>query len=259
MLIELFLDREFRNYNFCEIPNRGSPSEDQLFDLVDKARNGDRSAFLEFGDIMYWTLREPAYECYQADCGPQPISHGDYFYAKLQVFLDVLVYEKTYHSRDWDPAGGQWEGRTALRSSGPEIYPRDVQELLVPADSERLNWVDLVQVVSMEKHDRLAALRGWLRKQAQPTASTVLRRRAWGKNAERDRIILNCLRRGVGRHQICIELDRRTIATLTSLQDKAIFKWIEAWADPNGQQAIQRLFSKVHAREKLVKTQPVSK
>ncbi len=168
MLIELFFDREFRDYNFREIPNRGSPSEDQLFDLVDKARNGDRSAFLEFGDIMYWTLRKPAYECYQAECGPEPISYGDYFYAKLQVFLDVLVYEETYHSRDWDPAGSLWEGRTALRSSGPEIYPGDVQELLVPADSERLNWVDLVQVVSIEKHDRLAALRGWLRKHAQP-------------------------------------------------------------------------------------------
>src|SRR6266851_5961685 len=97
---------------------------------------------------------------------------------------------------------------------------------------------------------------GWLRyavgcgSTRNPRASTVLTRRGWSKNAERDRIILNCLRRGVDRHQICMELDRRTIPTLTSLQNKRIFKWIEAWTDSNGQQAIQRLCSKVHAREK---------
>ena len=264
MLDALYDDDDFRNYSFCEIWNPslagGGPSEDQLFELVDKARKGDRSSPLEFGDTMYWTLRQPAFECFQRDIGPRPITYAEYFYAKLQVFFEILLYEETWfspeHKSDPHP---RWEGRTLMRASGPQIDPEEIERTLFPDDSERVNWVEPVRLMTLECHDRLAALRGWLQRQAQARVATLQKRSGWSKNGERDTVILNCLRRGMQRQEICEELDKRTIPTLPSLQAREIFTWMNAWATPDGYRAIQRLFSKLAVRLKAVKPLAVSK
>lgn len=259
MVWSLYLDSQFRDFNYCELPDPGWLPESQLFDLVDQARTGDRTAFMELGDILHRTLREAAFACYQAQYGPTPISYAEYFYAKFQVCLEVLLYEKTWHSKEWGPTSGWWEGRSGLRSSGPQIYPDDVEELFAPADCERVDWVELVRVVSMAKGDRLSALRGWLENHLQAPAAAGPPRRGWRKNEERDTIIWNFLQRSMKRQGICEELDKRTVPTLPNLQGRGIFKWREAWEDAAGNQAIQRLFSKVLARQKAVKRPSVSK
>lgn len=130
---------------------------------------------------------------------------------------------------------------------------------VIPEDNERVNWAELVRIVSEERHDRLARLRGWLKRQAERRKARGLKPSGWGKNRERDTIILNCLRRGMERQEICVELDRRTIPTLASLQTRKFFKWIDAWADPEARKAIQRLFSKLAARLKPCQALAVSK
>ena len=43
---------------------------------------------------MAWTLRPETWECFQRTHGDRPISHRDWFYAKLVQFFDILLYDE---------------------------------------------------------------------------------------------------------------------------------------------------------------------
>lgn len=108
----------------------------------------------------------------------------------------------------------------------------------------------LPRIAAADLETMIELLRG--RRSASPA------RTQWNKNQDRDRIILNCLERGMPRAMVCEELDKRTISTLPGLLKKGLHTWKGAWKEPAGRQAIQQLFSKLTKRQKAVKPLDVS-
>jgi hypothetical protein len=148
-----------------------------------------------------------------------------------------------------------------LCGDGPSIDRDELEELLSPKDNgnEEINWGELVFLVAGASENRLVTLLEWLQRNRKTSGSTQPPGRHWVKNAERDQIILNCLMRKMERQAICEELDRRTIPPLPSLQKTGFVTWVKAWDDPEGRETVQRLFSKLLARQKAVKPPRVSK
>jgi hypothetical protein len=62
--------------------------------MVYQARKGNRLAAGQFADAMYCPLRPETRECFQRSHGFRPVSHRDWFYAKLVQFLDILVHDE---------------------------------------------------------------------------------------------------------------------------------------------------------------------
>ena len=69
---------------------------------------------------------------------------------------------------------------------------------------------------------------------------------------DRNRIIRNLLERGESRERICEELDRQSIPTLPSMQERGVHNWVQGWGDPEFRKAIQRMISKVAHAANLV-------
>jgi len=133
---------------------------------------------------------------------------------------------------------------------GPQVAEDEILEYLVPEDNEVVCWEELVKVVSQaEAANRLATLRRWLTEQRTKRLLAAKDVRSWGKNQERDQLILSSLGCQMGRQRICMELDRQGIPVgLPALERYGFQKWGAAWANPEGRQAIQRLFSKLASR-----------
>jgi hypothetical protein len=97
----LEMDRNFRDFNFSAIqdptvaPGSG-PTEKDLYKLAHFIRKGNRSLSVEFADAMSWTLLEESFQCFQVTHGPRPIRYAVWFYAKLEQFLSILMYEELY-------------------------------------------------------------------------------------------------------------------------------------------------------------------
>ena len=134
---------------------------------------------------------------------------------------------------------------------GPHLTEEEVQQYLVPEDIERVNWSELVDAVSQATPgNRRATLRQWLSRQRETRIlASKGTRGSWGKNRERNQVILDLLERKIGRERICAELDRQRVAlNLPALEARGFPTWAAAWADSEGREAIQRLFSKLTAR-----------
>lgn len=268
-MVAFELDRAFPDFNFSEFWDpalRGGPSASSLYKLVYKARKGDRFAPGTFANAMYFTLRPETWECFQRSHGFRPVSHRDWFFAKLVQFLDILVYDElTIEEPNGQPRRLQpdellREEFTVVGSVGPLTQQDKLEQALVPQLNDEYDWYGLVQRVLGNPADRAAAVQAWLREQrkAQDGSPTELPRGGWSKNQERDQIILNCLNRGMAPDLICNELDKRTIATLPALQARDIHRWSDGWADPRARNAIQQLFSKLRKRGITVKPPAVS-
>jgi hypothetical protein len=267
-------DPDFKDFNLCyfrspDLRAGGGPNESQLFRLVYESRKGVRGSTAEFADTMYWTLRPAAYESFQKLHGPRAIDYRDWFFSKLCQFFGILLYEqlRVFGLGAWGGTAPPqtdepWnEGCGVLCGDGPSIDRDELEELLSPEDNanEEINWGELVFLVAGASENRLVTLREWLQRIPKTPASTQPPGRHWVKNAERDQIILNCLMRKMERQAICEELDRRTIPPLPSLQKTGFVTWVKAWDDPEGRETVQRLFSKLLARQKAVKPPRVSK
>ena len=220
---------------------------------------------MEFGDTMYCTLRPAAFEAYQRAHGPRAFSYAEWFYAKIIMFFEVLLYKRldvlemtadeNFETRVVEQP---WkEGVTGFFHHGDWIDPEEIEQTLIPEDNERISWPWLAHEVSTVKTNRTEFLREFLKCQPAARAAAARKPTSWGKNRERDQIILNCLERGVARPNICKELDRLMIPTLPSLHRIGLERWKVAWDDPDGRAAIQQLFSK--ARKKIVNFQTLSK
>jgi hypothetical protein len=258
--------RAFRNFNFSGIfdPSLGrGPSFETLFKLAYQARQGDRFAPHEFGDVMYFTLRPAAFEAYQRSQGPHAFTYTEWFYAKVMMFCEVLLYERLEIS-EWiegeirtREVEQPWaEGVRGFCHYGSYIDDEEIEQALVPEDNERLSWMSLVLEVSAAKTNRVKAMQQWLRRQPAERAAEA-RKASWSKNRDRDQTIVNCLERGMERADICKELDRLMVPTNQSLQKVGLQRWTDAWKDPDGRQTIQQLFSKL--RSKRVKSRSISK
>jgi hypothetical protein len=269
-MITLDYDPAFADFNFCRLWDpalRGGPNCAGLYKLVYKARKGDRFAAGEFADTMDWTLRPETWECFQRRHGFRPVSHREWFFAKLIQFFDVLVYDELTitdgngQTRKLQPNEFLQEEFTVVGGDGPLTQPEELEQALVAEEYARYPWYDLVRKVVESPTDRVAAAQAWLREQRLAPAGDQAEqpRNGWGKNQERDQVILNCLGRGMAVEQVCAELDKRTTPTLPALQAKSIHRWTDGWADPKGRKAIQQLFSKVPKRRNLVNPSAISK
>jgi hypothetical protein len=239
-----------------------------LYRLVHESRKRQRHYAFEFADAMYWTLRPATFESFQRLHGPRPIEYKDWFYSKLHQFLGIVVHEEL-EVYGIDPLGGPakpvtdepWkEGCGILHGKGRNVQPDEIEQSLVPEDNEdeEVSWFRLAWKLALASENRFEILRDWLRRMKERRSPSSAPRRGWNKNRERDQIVRNCLVRGMERRRICEELDRRTIATLPSMQQEEIFNWTVAWNHPNQRKRIQQLFSKLHSRQKAVKPLPVA-
>jgi hypothetical protein len=269
MTISLDLDPAFADFNFSEgwDPTlRQGPASSTLYKLVCDARRGNRLAASDFADTIYWTLRPETWDCFQRVHGARPITHREWFFAKVAQFLDILVYDQlTIVGSDGQPRKLQpnevlTDETTIWRGSGPLIQSDEIERALVAEEWATYQWLDLLQNVSDKREDRAGAVQAWLRDQrlAHQGDPTSRPRIGWTKNEKRDQIILHSLGRGSAPLSICEELDRRGIPTLPALQKKNISWWKDGWAEPRPRNAIQQLFSKVQKRKPPVKPGVVS-
>jgi len=239
------------------------PTNSDLYRLVQKCRKGNQNAVGEFADTMYWTLREAAFDAFQRAHGVRAITYREWFYHKLVLFFEILLFTGVNVTGDSDI---RWvhsdevleKGATVISRDGPVVPLDELQDALGPEDNICRLWCDLAETVSKSSNDRLIAAQGWLRSQRAPERNSA-KPSGWTKNQERDQIIMNCLDREMKPEQICQELDNRTIPTLPALRAKGIHRWIDGWADPKARKAIQQLLVKVPQRAMPVKPPSISK
>ncbi len=268
-MISFSLDPAFEDFNFCESWDpalRSGPSSASLYELVHKARHGDRIAAGEFAETMAWTLRPETWECFQRTHGHRPASHRDWFCAKLMQFFEILLYEELTvmeengRSSKLKPDEPLTPDLKVSHGNGPFIQPDELEESLVAEKHAEYPWYGLVQQILSHPEDRLGAAQAWLRDQMAPSKDSIAPQRSgWTKNQERDQIIVNFLDRGVEPASICEELDLRAMPTLPAMKAKGVHRWKDGWVNPQTRNAIQQLFTKVPSRRTSVKSPHVSK
>jgi len=266
------MEPAFADFNFCSIWDPALKMrlpKHRLFRLAYQARQGHRGARMELSDTIDCTLRPAAFEAFQQAHGPFAATHAEWLYSKLRQIFDVLLYERlvildeTTSQKGFRDIEEPWnEGlEDCCLDLGPHLTEEDVQEYLVPEDIERVSWSELVDAVSRARlENRPATLRQWLSRQREARISASKGARgSWGRNRERNQTISDLLGRQIGRERICAELDRQRIAlNLPALEARGFPTCAAAWADPEGREAIQRLFSKLTARRNAVKSLIVS-
>jgi hypothetical protein len=261
-------DQDFNDFNFSFLWDpalQKGPGELQLLKLVHEGRRGRRSALAEFADAMYFTLRPQAFDSYQRFHGPVGFGHREWFHAKLSRFLEILLYQSlhvtgvvndklVHKTTDWTVE----EGFTIISFDGETVQPDEIEEAVGPEHNVCREWLDLAQTITEHPEDRLKAAQEWLNKRRKENTSTSSQTSGWTKNRERNQIVGNCLSRGMERREICLELDKRTIPTLPSLQAKGLYRWADAWVNSEGGKSIQTLFSKALPCKKPVNPRVVS-
>jgi hypothetical protein len=261
-------DQDFNDFNFSFLWDpalQKGLTELQLLKLVHEGRAGRSSALAEFADAMYFTLRPQAFDAYQHFHGPVGFGYSEWFHAKLSRFLQILLYQSVhvtgtvnnkfvYKTTDWPVE----EGFTIISFDGETVQPDELEEAIGPGHNVCREWLDLAQKITEHPKDRLKAAQEWLTSHRPENPSTSSQTGGWTKNRERDEILRNSHGRGMERGEICRELDRRTIPTLSSLQDKGFGRWADAWKNPEARKSIQTLFSKVLLRQKPVNPRAIS-
>jgi hypothetical protein len=254
-------DRTFADFNVSEahdptLKAGAGPSQLQLIEWVHQARQGDWEARFLFVDKMYWTLREPAFRCFERVHGTRVMEYREWFYAKLLQLLHILVHEKLNVAETATEVDRPWEqGLTVLGTLGPAVDGEAIQAVFSPEQNDPELWSAIVESVSAAPSDRLGVLsqrmaeRGAQRQRQSRTGG-----REWHRNRERNQIIRNLHARGVAPEEICAELDRRTIPTLPAMQKAGVSRWVDAWNDPHFRNGIQQVIWKVVHPRKAVKS-----
>lgn len=231
------------------------PTELRLHELVYEGRCGRKQALFEFADVMYYTLREEAFEAFQRRHGPLENAFPEWFHEKLDQFFRILLFESVRVSRCVDrsvlfkdtdfPVGKEF---TIVRFNDEGIQPDETEQVIEPEHNSHRLWYELAQSVTERPKDRLKAAREWLAKFRRQYELPRSFETGWGKNQERNRIIFKYLDRGMARADVCKELDKHTVETIRALQVRGLHKWVDGWKDREGRKAIQRLFSKLLTR-----------
>ncbi|MCX6634081.1 MAG: hypothetical protein NT090_03160, partial [Acidobacteria bacterium] len=126
-------DRAFADFNVSEsqdptLKAGAGPSQLQLIVWVHEARQGDREARFFLVDTMCWTLREPAFRCFERVHGARAMEYREWFYAKLLQFLNILVHEKLDVAETATEVERPWEhGLTVLGTLGPAVDEEAIQ------------------------------------------------------------------------------------------------------------------------------------
>jgi hypothetical protein len=253
-------DRTFVDFNVSEtcdptLTAGAGPSQLQLVKWVHQARQGDRHARFFFVDTMYWTLREPAFRCFERVHGARAMEYREWFYAKLLQLLNILVHEKLNVAETATEEERPWEqGLTVLGTHGPAVDEDAIQAVFSPEQNDPAFWSSIVGSVCAAPSGRLGVLSQRMaecggQRQGKPKPGG----RGWHRNRERDQIIRNLHARGAAPEAICAELDRRTIPTRPAMQAAGVPRWVDAWKDPDFKNQVQQVLWKVANPEKAVK------
>jgi hypothetical protein len=235
----------------------------KLFWLVYRSRQGDKRALDLLADTFRWTLSNRAAEIFEREHAHRPVPHREWVYDKLFQLTDILLYDGISAQR-WDGKSVRHcsienpeEDCTCFRSNGPSLDPQAIEATFRPEDIEQINFHELMRIVCLAPNpgEGLSRLVAWMKAHRKAWRLATLPESGWGKNGERDKAILNGLEREIERGRICADLDRSGISVnLPALTSRGFQTWREAWADPDGRMAIQRLFSKLAPRLEPVKS-----
>jgi hypothetical protein len=285
---DLQLDRHFRDFNFCPFSEptlkAGSgPSQSDLYKLAYLIRKGDRAEEGEFASAVECTLRSEAFQSFQALHGPYGIEYADWFYAKLEQFLGILLYEELWvwgmgeygeqgtplTDRPWEEGNGILGGHPAL------VDPRQLRSAFFPNECGQIDWSRIVHRLAAAKTTRTEMLRKYLRRRAQlvqrknrhketarsgsqPPERTGLpneqegsgrRERRRSRSVQtRDSIILTCQGEGLDRLESCQRLDQKGVPTTSKMRKAGCGRWEDAWANLDLRNNVQQVFSKTLAR-----------
>jgi hypothetical protein len=235
--------------------------EQDLFCLVYRSRQGDRRALDLLADTFYCTLSERATGMFGREV--RHVTHKEWLHAKILQFFEILLYTSIAAMRlEGRILRNCWienpvEGYTLIRSGGPMLERHAIEATFRPEDVERVNWHELLRTVCLARDGagRVSTLEAWMKAHRRGWRLAALPETGWEKNEARDPVILSGLEREVKRERICAELDRQGIpANLPALTIRDFQTWRDAWADPEGRMAIQRLFSKLQFRLDPVKS-----
>jgi len=222
-------DHAFRDYNFSSLRDAAFPvqvNSTELAEMLKSVIAEDRVGVFDVADIFHTTVRNGTFEGFQRAHGPKPIDYRNWCLAKTGQFFGMLGC-----GADPDEVLGQ----------------RPVEELL------NFPWAELVRIAAtpdIEAEDALdAILKVWGRDRAKPPDSA----RGWGKNVERDDILVAMIDRGESTESILREFDKHAIKGLPAMEKLGIFRWARAYQNVDLMVRIDQLFKKAYQRRKGVK------
>jgi hypothetical protein len=222
-----------------------------LCKCVVEARRGSRLAATQFGDVMHWTLRLAAYECYLRVRPSLSLTYADWFYSKLRFFLRILL--------DGNPAVPYMDrpltGMFRVPDYSDAPLKLDLETLVKPEDNNHFDWGNLVTAVSEDSEHREDILGKWFQGQRQGIVSKASVSPA---KAHRNTIIRATLADGKSRREVCEELDRNGIPTTRDMAKAGIRRWTLAWEDSEFKPNVQTMISKAVSLGEPVKTSRVS-
>lgn len=281
---DLHLDRHFRDFNFCPFSEPtlkagGGPSQSDVYKMAYLLRKGNHGTEGEFASAMHSTLREEAFQSFQALHGPYAIGYADWFYAKLEQFLGILLYEKLWvwgmgeygeqgtpvTDRPWEEGNGILGGHPAL------VDPRKLRSAFFPNECGQIDWSRIVHRLAAAKTARTEVLRRYLHRRAElvqrknqqqkkaqsgrhAPQQVVLsaegkrakgpRRRRSRSVQQRDSIIQNGLEESLDRLEVCQRLDQKGVPTTGKMRKAGVTCWTDAWTNLELRNNVQQVFSK---------------
>lgn len=270
----LDLDPDFEDFNFCAtvdpalVPGRG-PTSAFLYEMVCRARKGERASADEFADTIYWTLQEGSFEAFKWKHGPRPISYEDWFFAKIVQLLEILLYDTLLVDHGDPPKTEEPWKEGDLTGDGPIPSEPRLRRAFKTGDLEHFDWWSLVRRVCKAGPKRLKVFDSVIEHQIKlkateppeahnvPEESTLSApppRQRLSRNDERNMLIISLRRRGTEPEDICRMLDRRGFDTTPGMQKCDVDTWVLAWNDPEFHKNVQQLFAKAARRFRDVKS-----
>jgi hypothetical protein len=264
MAAQIFMDPVdvldyFSDFNFFIRPDPNPQSRVSGWDLfwvVHRSRQGEASALEQLANTFLYTLSRRAAEAFSSE-QQRPIEFEEWFDAKLEQLLNLLLYNAIrgyrYVRSDCtlrsvlieEPE----EGVDLLDPVGPQLDWSALRTVVHRDD--RTDWHGLVRAICSAETGvgRVAAFEVWINEHWKKFRAPSQTESGWERNGVRDQVILDCLARGIKRPQIGTELDRQRIAvTLPALRDRGFTTYEAAWADKQGRQVLQQVYSKLDRR-----------
>ena len=261
----LDVDPDFADYNFSVVRDpklQSRVEKEELFWLVYRSRQGDPRALDLLVDTFRCTLSNRVAEMFEREHAHRPVPHREWLTDKFFQLSEILLYENI---QVFQTVGDKIltrlidnpeEGYASFYGQGPYLQPNAIEDTLRPEDVEEINWHVWLGAVCATRNTshRVSTLVALMKSHRRTWRLADLPESGWEKNSARDGVILSGLGRDTERKRICGELDRRRIqVNLPALSVRGFQTWEKAWADPDGRQAIQRLFSKLLLRLETVK------
>jgi hypothetical protein len=227
--LTLEFDAAFRDYNFASHRDPGFPAQVSVAELrimLDVLDSDETAGAADIADVFSTTLRNGTLEGFQRLHGPKPIDYRDWCLAKTGQFFGIL--------------GIGWDPEAVLNGKSPVSY------LSFP-------WAEIVLATRRPYHEAEKALTELLRDWRGDDLIRGVKTPGWGKNRERDGILIAMRDRGASNEEIVKELDLRAITGLPCMKSRGVVRWVEAYNDVYLMQRIDQFIGKAYVRRTAVK------